>query len=252
MLFVQPHFDDIAFSCGGLVAKEVAAGGAPMIVTVCSEGPPPSAELSALARRVHQAWGTGDRAIEVRRLEDATAVAALGAASHWLGYRDAIYRASLYPTPEQLSGPVHPDDAHLPPQLEHELLKLWSDTGQPAVYLPLAAGGNVDHRIAFAAGAALQAAGARVLHYEDVPYVMRVPNAVEDRVREAAVPLRPEVVDVTDTLERRLEAISAYTSQLATLFRGEQPRDLVQRYAGSLASSPGRYAERYWARVDAG
>src|SRR4051794_35360271 len=91
-VYVAPHYDDVALSCGGTVAMD-ARTGAPLIVTVFAGQPDGS--LSAFAHLQHAQWGVSEaEVIAQRRREDACAAAALGAsvATRWLDFLDAIYR----------------------------------------------------------------------------------------------------------------------------------------------------------------
>src|ERR1043166_8452227 len=94
-IFVSPHFDDVALSCGGTVAAEVAAGHDPLIVTVFAGAPPPERPLSGFAQVIHEMMGCKDataaEVLNMRRSEDEAAVRTLGARHHWLDHLDAPY-----------------------------------------------------------------------------------------------------------------------------------------------------------------
>ena len=253
ILFIQPHPDDIALSLGGTVALAEA----PRIVTLFADPPASHAPLSALARRWHDRWGTGDETWTTRKREDAAAAGVLGAVCEWLPCCDAIYRGERYPTLESLTGAVHPDDASLADQIAGELIARWRETPGATVYLPLGAGGHVDHQLGHSLGAPLAAAGATVRYYEDFPYVM-VGGALDERLRllQASAPgaraLVPQILDVSATVEHRIAAIGAYRSQVGALFRNDGsypgPHDqAVKRYAASVAPAGARYGERTWA-----
>jgi LmbE family N-acetylglucosaminyl deacetylase len=252
-LFIQPHPDDIALSLGGTVAL----AGSPRIITLFAEPPASRAPLGALARRWHERWGTGDDTWATRKREDAAAAGVLGAACEWLPYCDAIYRGDRYPTLESLTGAVNPDDAALAEQIAADLIARWRDTAGATVYLPLGAGGHVDHQLAHALGAPLAAAGALVRYYEDFPYVM-VAGALDERLRllnaRGAHELVPQTLEISATIEQRIAAIAAYRSQVELLFRKEGsypgPHDqAVKRYAAGIAPAGGSYGERTWARA---
>ena len=50
-LFVSPHLDDVALSCGGYVRYLTRAGELVIVLTVFSADPPAGTALSWLARR---------------------------------------------------------------------------------------------------------------------------------------------------------------------------------------------------------
>jgi len=223
VVFVQPHLDDVALSAGGSVALAAAAGDDPVIATVFCRAPAPDARLSELAQELHRRWG-GDPA-EVwtqRRREDDAAAALLGARTHRLDHDDAIYRGDRYTSIAALRGaPVAADDA-LARDIAEDLCELAAITRASRVYVPLGIGGHVDHRLVHGAGASLARAGVEVWYYEDFPYVT-VDGARERRLGELAVSVTAQTVDIAPVLERRIAAIGAYASQLATLFRADGP-----------------------------
>src|SRR5262249_35246781 len=91
-LFVAPHLDDVALSCGGLVRRLTAGGERVLVATVVTADPPAEMPLTRLARRHHVGWGLGDAPFGARCREDLAAAGLLGAASVHLGLLDAIYR----------------------------------------------------------------------------------------------------------------------------------------------------------------
>ena len=66
-LFLSPHFDDVALSCGGTVAL-AAADGPTHVVTVFAAQPP--GDLNDFARFQHDRWGTREDTVNRRREED--------------------------------------------------------------------------------------------------------------------------------------------------------------------------------------
>jgi LmbE family N-acetylglucosaminyl deacetylase len=247
-LFVQPHFDDVALSAGGMVALRTMQGERVVIVTLFSDPPPPDAVLTDFARELHASWGLGDEAIAVRRREDHAAAAILGAETHWLGHREALYRGEQYCSREALFGEITTEDQLLCRRIGDQLLALCKEM-DAEVYLPLAVGEHVDHVLCYRAAATLASAGAPLKYYEDFPYVFK-PGALDRRV--AAIPgLRAELVDVTTVLDRRIAAVAAYASQISTLFRRENGdhEAPIRRHAQAVSGQPGRYAERLWSTI---
>lgn len=249
-LFVSPHLDDVALSCGGLVCHSAAAAERPRIVTLFTLGPGPGDELTPLARRLHEAWSAGaerspDELWQERRAEDAAAAAVLGAERSWLPFQDALYRGPHYSSERELFGAVNAGEQSLVERLAGELIALWRTTARAAVYLPLAVGWHVDHQIACGLAEPLRRAGAEVIHYEDFPYAAR-PGALEARL-EQLPPLTPRIVDVSPHLPRRLEAIAKYASQLPLIFGDIGPwEETTRRFAAARAGGSGTHAERVW------
>lgn len=249
-LFVSPHLDDVALSCGGLVCRSAAMAERPRIVTLFTLGPAPGDEPTPLARRLHEAWSAGaeiapEKLWQARRDEDAAAADELGADRAWLPFQDALYRGGQYASERELFGAVKAADEPLIERLAGELTALWQRTARAAVYLPLAVGWHVDHQIAYALAGPLRRAGAQVLHYEDYPYSARTGD-LERRIAELP-PLAPRVIDVSPHLPRRLRAIAAYASQLPLIFADVGPwEETTRRFAAARAEGSAIYAERVW------
>ncbi len=247
--FVQPHFDDIALSCGGRVAALADAGERPLVLTIFGGAPDPGVPIGVFGHEIYpklaEELAAGVDPLAVRKREDVAAVAVLGAEARWWAYPEAVFRGKLYGSPRTLCGAVRPEDAPLVATLGGAIVDAWRAAGRPVVYLPLGIGRHVDHQIVHALGAPLRSAGAEVLYYEDFPYALLAGSSEQ---RHAELPgLRPSIVDVTATMPRRLAAIAAYASQLDALFHDELPYDRATRaFAEALAGAPGRHAERYW------
>jgi LmbE family N-acetylglucosaminyl deacetylase len=248
-LFIQPHPDDVPWSCGGTVARLVEEGERCLVATVFSGAPDPALPLTALARGLHARWQTGDDPMPVRSRENTTALAVLGADSAELGYREALYRGDAYDTVAKLlSAPVE-TDRPLMCELGERLLSLCRHLEPARVFSPLGIGNHVDHLLCFEAAEALRPTGAAVYYYEDFPYVIRDRAGLAARLAQIGAVLVPTVLEVTDQLDRRIQATLSYRSQLATLFRGDDPAEAVRGYAREIAGGVG-FAERFW-RSDA-
>src|SRR6516162_11282302 len=106
-LFLSPHYDDVALSCGGTVALLADRGTDTTVVTIFG-GEVIDDVLGDFARWKHSRWGLNDMDAvrEQRQAEDAAATARLGAGSRWLGFPDAIYRGDRYVADQELYGEV--------------------------------------------------------------------------------------------------------------------------------------------------
>lgn len=249
-IFVSPHFDDVALSCGGTVTAAAAAGHDPLIVTVFAGEPPPERPVSAIVQAVHEFMGgkqlTAAEVLNIRRSEDEAAARTLGARPCWLNHLDAPYRGP-YTHPDAFRGPLHADDADLTAWVAADLLRLWRATPDATLYLPLGVGDHVDHRLCFAAAPALTRAGVRCWHYEDFPYAAWAVDAVEHRLASLDAAFVARSVDVTSHIDNRLAAIQCYRSQLSYLFPDQSdPVRRARAFAESRAPSATAFAERFW------
>jgi LmbE family N-acetylglucosaminyl deacetylase len=252
-IFLQPHYDDVALSCGGTAAAWAQAGCEPRIVTIFASEIV-HAMVGQLAAHKHARWRVDDpdEVHEVRREEDARAAAALGCGLRWLGWPDAIYRGDRYPDDAALYGPLHPEESALAPHLADELVQLPEWRPETQVFVPLGIGDHVDHQLAFEAGRQLAARGIEVWAYEDLPYAIHTPAARDGRVAMLAGALgEPVQVAIPETLDRKLVAIGHYGSQLPVIFRfTDDYRAAIAAHAREVGG--GHPAERFWRVSGAG
>ncbi len=266
-LYLSPHFDDAALSCGGQIARHTAAGESVLVVTVTG-GDPPDETPSDTVALLHQRWaaslaaagqaGAGAAIVAQRRAEDRVALAVLGAEPLHLAFLDCIYRcgpddAALYPGPADMFGPFNPADEATAAALAAAFAAL-----PPArrVYLPLGVGGHVDH---LATRRAAEQVFVAPVYYEDYPYTMQ-PGALA-----AALPAGARAAWSAATvwldeaaLATKTGAVAAYASQLSSFFRdagdlaaklrADGRRALADALAGGeVAPAWAVGAERLWA-----
>jgi LmbE family N-acetylglucosaminyl deacetylase len=231
-LYISPHFDDVALSCGGQVFRHAAIGDSVLVVTVmAAELPagPQSETVLSLHRRWTDSLGgaTVEAIVAQRRAEDREAFAGLRADVLHLPFLDCIYRPgpdgdSLYPGPTDMFGAFNLADVGIIDAVAGALAAL-----PPAdhVYVPLGVGRHIDHGVT-------RRAAERVFdhpaYYEDYPYTM-VAGALEAVLPpEARGGWSAETMWLTETaLAAKIAAVAAYRSQLSSFFAG--PEDLAAR-----------------------
>ncbi len=246
-IFVAPHLDDAALSCGGQIAQLTAAGVPVLVVTLCAGRPSGAAPLSPAAQYLHQAWGLGDDPIGSRREEDVAALQLLGCDGLHLDLLDAPYRVADYGVGRGWRGAVVADDP-LVPAAEAIVAQLHAQQPHARLYMPLGVGNHVDHQIVCAAGSELRSAGADIVWYEDAPYAAKQPEAIAQRLAVLPAQFAPAVVDITAELPRKLRAIAAYHSQLHELFGRTSMAQVMTDYAAAVAPVEGQFGERLWHR----
>lgn len=243
--WLSPHLDDAALSGGGAIAAAVQAGLRQRVLTACTGAPDPMA-LSPFAAELHRRWGLApEQVLEVRQSEEREAMRILGAEQRGLGLLDAVYRRpDLYwDMATLLGGPADGDP--LPLELGLAIAPELSAWPQARIYVPLGVGGHADHQQAFLVGLRLAREGREVRFYEDLPYALR-PGELERRLQGLGVELVPELVDISGTIELKIAAIAAYSSQLPSLFgsAAAMPEAIVG-HARALGAAGGlAYAER--------
>src|SRR3954454_9837392 len=84
-IFLSPHYDDVALSCGGTVARLAENGQTPVIVTIFA-GAILDELLTEFATWKHARWGIEhvDDVQAQRQAEDLAAGAMLGCRMRWL------------------------------------------------------------------------------------------------------------------------------------------------------------------------
>lgn len=246
-LFLQPHYDDVALSCGGTVARYARAGLGPAMVTVFASEVV-DAMVGEFAAWKHARWRLHDvdAVVDTRRREDAAAAQVLGAAPRWLGLPDAIYRVGRYGSDAELYGTLHGEEKALAALLAQELRHLpeWREGNQ--VVVPLGVGSHVDHQLVFEAGRQLAAVGVEVWAYEDLPYGIHSPRALGTRLAQLGPAVGAAVhLPVGETIDAKLDAIACYASQVPVLFRFTPDfREAVRAHAEAVGD--GAPAERFW------
>jgi LmbE family N-acetylglucosaminyl deacetylase len=247
-LFVSPHLDDVALSCGGLVNQLSQQGERVVVATICTANTPRDRDLSDAAERVHQEWQLGDdNPYRFRREEDFEACARLGAETVHLDLLDAVYRhapdgSPLY-THDFIGGQVREFDWRT--QYFNIIARLRQHVrGATRVFCPLALGGHVDHALA---RRAVESLGVRVTYYEDYPYAQRIEKGEMIGDKKVFQNLKSEMVTLNpQDIQTRIHAIACYRSQMFALFGDE--RAMPQHVREYVALGGG---ERYWMMTEA-
>ena len=210
-LFVSPHLDDVAFSCGGTLAA-LARDGWHCTLLTCFTATVPDPRGFALRCQTDKGIPPDVDYMALRRREDARAAAVLGAAEvvH-LALPEAPHRG--YDAPAALFGGVRDGD-----DVWRALAPLLP-TGDDAVFLCQGKGNHVDHlQVLRAAGAA----GLYGLAYADLPYDLAGTDG--------------EPGPVAPDLATKVDACAAYGTQLGFQFGGEA------RMRAILGAAPERFA----------
>ena len=214
-LALSPHFDDAAFSCGGLLAVLRDQGWRTVVATVFTQRVP-DPQGFALACQSDKGLGPEVDYMALRQAEDLDAMAYLDAEWRWLDFPEAPHRG--YESAAALFGDVRADDdvwATITPVIAHLLAELSPDL----VLSPSGMGGHVDHRQVIRAALSV-VPPERHVFYRDTPYAIRNPAGP----RHVNVPeLAAAHIDIAAGLERKVSAATAYVSQLGFQFGGPGP-----------------------------
>jgi LmbE family N-acetylglucosaminyl deacetylase len=263
-IFISPHFDDVAYSCGGTISKLASSGQLPLVITIFAGTPSftfhpvtlASKSGRPLAFRVHRGMGFSlgrslnpAGIVALRRQEDARAFDYLHADYLWLDYLDGIYRgnARRYSQIEQLlGGDLHSEDLAICQRLAQELVKLHERLPAATWYVPLGVGRHIDHQLVSSASMGLIERGATVKCYEDFPYVARK-GALNERLQELGRAFAPTQVEIAGALHQRVEAAALYASQIKMSF-GDRGAvyTAIKDYACSILPAQATPLEQYW------
>ena len=218
-VYLSPHPDDAAMSCGGIIHQQVRAGESVAVWTLFS-GDPPNGDLTPFAASLHRRWGVGAATVMAdRRDEDRRAAGRLGAYLHNFSLPDCIYRLlpdgePLVTREEDLWQPLHPGEAELTAQLADLMAAALPDDTR--LICPLGIGAHVDHTLTRAAAESL---GRDLYYYADFPYAGREGVLSEEWIAPHFVPRRYALSE-TDLVAWG-DAIAAHASQISTFWNNE-------------------------------
>lgn len=233
-IYLSPHLDDAALSCGGLIWQQVQAGEQVQVWTVCA-GELPSGPLSVFAQVLHRRWEIShDCVVTERRREDLLAMKILGASVHHLSIPDAIYRRHpktneiLYRTWEDVQGGIAPGDERIIDRLAIDLANLLPEGA--ALIAPLTLGNHIDHLITRVAAEQLRRP---IKYFLDFPYYQEYAEVIHKLVptgfHQVVYPISE------DGLIAWQEGIAAYSSQLSSFWNNiSEMRVEIQKYAQQL------------------
>ena len=227
-IYLSPHFDDIALSCGGLVWEQVQSGEKVSIWTICAGKPPPE-PLSSYAQSIHDRWETSREAVSVRRGEDMLSSQRMGASPRYFSIPDAIYRRSprddspLYTSESELFGDLRLEEAGLVDTLTGELRKALPLASE--IVCPMALGGHVDHRLVRTAAREISL---RMWYYADYPYIGQIDESklsINPEMRQKVFPVSEAGLNIW------IEAVAAHASQISTFWSDlDQVREAIRAY----------------------
>jgi len=230
-LFLSPHADDAALSCGGQIATLTRSGERVIIFTVMAGDPPVGFMPTDFTRELHERWNvTDDTVIAARRNEDSQAARMLGAEIKFGPYADAVYRVNpvdntpLYPDDKTIFGEVQPND----PVREAKraaviqvIMKLFELGNDDVVHAPLGVGNHVDHQLVRDMGKAIAQWRPNIplYFYDDYPYSLKGQHVIKAAANALEVDvvrtLRP--VD-SAAIDAKIAAVGCYKSQLSSFW----------------------------------
>lgn len=176
-LIISPHFDDAVMSCGFWIERHPGS----IVATVCSGAPGPGIE--AIQWDGFSGFKSGNDASVARGMEDAAAVATLGAQQLLLGFLDGDYKERV--------GRCHEDTSVAGPfqmALETSIGDTVDELEPDTCLAPLGLG-HEDHVVTGAAARSALAArpDLALLNYADLPYAISYPDLLSGAVKQLEV-----------------------------------------------------------------
>jgi LmbE family N-acetylglucosaminyl deacetylase len=224
-IYLSPHLDDVALSCGGLVWEQTHTGDQVQIWTICA-GDPPDGPLSTFAQSLHERWQSGRDAIAIRRAEDLRSCAYLSASARHFAIPDCIYRQIqtadgneqskyVYTSEESLFSTVHPAEETLIDKISLQLRETLPE--HITVVCPLSLGGHVDHRLVRRAAERL---GRELYYYADYPYMLESAAEIDQLLSSGWRNLHHPISIAG--LRAWQQAVAAHKSQISTFWADEK------------------------------
>ena len=246
ILFVSPHLDDVAFSCGGTLVAAQRADCSVVLCTVFTANVVPPSGF-ALQCQIEKGIPIGVDYMELRRDEDLAFAHLAGICdSIWLDFVEAPNRG--YRSSEELFMSIRHEDTQIFNEITQCLREILLGECVAELYAPAANGGHADHCLARAAVMrALMGLTETpsVYFYEELPYAI-------GRNAAAWVPeanWTPTLRDISSVLEEKLQGAACYTSQLGFQFGGlSEMRTRLRVHAETRAVERGfkGAAELFW------
>lgn len=245
-VYLSPHFDDMALSCGGLAWEQARAGQAVEAWTVCAGTPAVGEPLSPFALTLHERWQTGPQAVQARLQEDEDAMRSLGVVTRYWDLPDCIYRrlpdgSWLVNGEDDLWQPFHSLEAGVAARLRDWLAAELSP--EDRLVSPLTLGNHVDHSLVRAAAEqAARQVGCSIWYYADYPYAVRADGGLPEKIGPG---WQKSCCEISEPgLRAWQEAVACYVSQLSTFWSGREAmdaalRDYWQNGGGSCLWQPG-------------
>lgn len=213
-LFISPHLDDVAFSCGGTLIDLVQRGWHTALCTIFTRSVP-DPQGFALACQTDKGIAPDVDYMALRRAEDEqfAKIAGVTELLH-LPHAEAPHRG--YNVAPELFVGVHEDD-QIWEHLVDDLRRVDAAYAPDLIFAPQGLGNHVDHLQAIRAVLAADLAS-RTCWYRDTPYIIRQPTANPSTLLPSD--LHKQGISINHTLECKIAGCCAYTTQIGFQFGG--------------------------------
>lgn len=216
-LFVSPHLDDAAFSCGGALIELRRSSWRTILCTVFTRSVLNPAGF-ALACQTDKGLSAEIDYMKLRRAEDLefARIADTSETLH-LNFLEAPHRG--YNSAAELFAGIKTGD-HIWQDLALEFEKIVAERKPDLIFAPQGIGNHVDHLQTIKALTANRFA-APIAWYRDTPYVIRNPNAQPSDLLPASLKVQTVAISA-GALEQKIAGCAAYQTQINFQFGGAQ------------------------------
>jgi LmbE family N-acetylglucosaminyl deacetylase len=225
-LFISPHLDDVAFSCGGTFARLCDKGWRTILCTIFTKSVTHPKDF-ALACQLDKGLSADVDYMKLRRAEDVAAAKILNASSFLhLDFLEAPHRG--YNSAAELFAGVKTGD-EICKSVAERLAALDKIYRPELIFAPQGLGDHVDHLQTIRAVSEVFSTE-KTLWYRDTPYAIRQPSASPNDLLSVA-DLAETALDISLYLECKIAACAAYASQINFQFGGaDDLKEALRRF----------------------
>lgn len=214
-LFISPHLDDVAFSCGGTLLRLADRGWRIVLCTTFTRSMPDPRGF-ALACQTDKGVPPDVDYMALRRDEDRIFARIANAEAVHLPLPEAPHRG--YHSAAELFDGAHDDD-EIWRDLVPRIRDLVADLAPATIFAPQGLGDHVDHHHVIRAIIAADP-GDRVVWYRDTPYAIRQPDALPSSLLPDGLIERGARINAV--LDRKIAGCCAYATQIGFQFGGAE------------------------------
>jgi LmbE family N-acetylglucosaminyl deacetylase len=227
IIYLSPHFDDLAYSNGGLMAKRLDFEEF-TVLNIFTR--------SLYAPNVHET--KVEQISAIRDQEDARYCLAYQIKRINLGFGDSSCRG--YDDMQELNTDPEKDPVFV--EVETAIKSVLENYQCDVIFCPLAIGSHVDHLMVFRTIKSAKSEDLVKLFYEDIPYCMKfTKNEIEEIVSKKLQTTYLFHLDIGMEISRKLEDMKIYVSQTE-----EEDLNAAYSHARRLGTRESDFCERLW------
>lgn len=239
ILFISPHMDDIALSCGGTLISHINQLNDVRILSVFSEfgSEDKNDFVRSILSNMDYNKSAGDSFGTVRRREEMALSRLINTNIILGGFNDAAWRCC--DSEEKLFN-LAPDE-NLISAISSKLISINREFSPDTIFVPKGLGSHIDH-IAARDAALKVFEKKKILFYEDFPYCYNLPDI------QVSKPIHDQKLsmvrtDITPFIKWKIRLINCYKSQTRFLFKSEKNMISIVK---SSSLDNGRCYEKFW------